>query len=97
MTRSEFVFTIGFLGDAALVDKRAMRLYSKLGTMELARKGLSRAAFCSALHSADEREMAEFVEFFGRQAGVEGLTADRLKRLFGIYTVPEDVTRTIVV
>ncbi len=97
MTRSEFVFTIGFQGDAAVVDKRAQRRYGKLSTMELAGEGLFRAAFCSAIYSADEQEMGEFVRYFAEKTGADDLTADRLKRLFGVYTVPNEVKKIIAV
>ena len=95
MTRSEFVFTIGFQGDTAIVDKRAQRAYARLSTLELAREGLSRAAFCSALYSGNETEMQAFVEYFGEQAGARVLAVDDLKRLFGVYTVPDEVRRTV--
>ena len=60
MTRKEFTFTIGFQGDTAIVDKRAMRQYGRLSTMDLAEKGLYRAAFCSALFSGNKQELDEF-------------------------------------
>jgi hypothetical protein len=91
------VFTIGFQGDAAVVDKRAQRRYGKLGTMELAGEGLYRAAFCSAIFSGSEAEMDEFVNFFADKTGVHDLTGDRLKRLFGVYTVPDEVKKIIAV
>ena len=97
MTRSEFVFTIGFQGDAAIVDKRAQRKYGKLGTMELANEGLYRAAFCSALFSGDEAEMATFIEQFSQKTGTPDLTVERVKRLFGIYTVPDEIKKIITV
>ena len=97
MTRSEFVFTIGFQGDAAVVDRRAQRRYGKLGTMELAGEGLYRAAFCSAIFSGVEAEMNAFVRFFAEKTGMDGLTADRLKGLFGVYTVPSEVKKIIAV
>lgn len=97
MTRSDFVFTIGFQGDAAVVDKRAQRRFGRLSTMELAGEGLYRAAFCSALYSADEAEMDEFVRFFAEKTGDDHLTADRLKRLFGVFTVPAEVRKIVAV
>ena len=97
MKRSEFVFTIGFQGDAAVVDKRAQRRYGQLTTMELAGEGLYRAAFCSAIFSGDEAELDAFVRFFAEKTGVDGMTADRLKRLFGVYTVPDEVKKIVAV
>ena len=106
MTRQEFTFTIGFQGDAAIVDRRAMREYGRLSTMELADKGLYRAAFCSALFSGNEQEMGDFVRHFTEKTSTAGLesglsasdvdrAAGQLKRLFGVYTVPDEVKRVV--
>ena len=95
MTREEFVFTIGFQGDAAIVDAKAKRQYGKLSTGELVEQGLYRAAFCSAIFSADENEMREFVQSFAERSGMADLSVDRLKQLFGVYTVPDEVKRVV--
>ncbi len=95
MTRHEFVFTIGFQGDAAIVDKRAKRQYGRLTTMQLAEKGLYRAAFCSALYSGDKGEMSEFVRHFAEKTHNPDLTEDQVKRIFGVYTVPDEVKRVV--
>ena len=100
MTRQEFVFTIGFQGDTAIVDKRAMRQYGRMSTMELAEKGLYRAAFCSALFSGDQKEMDEFLSFFAEKseagdAAVRLDSAEKVKRLFGVYTVPDEIKRVV--
>ncbi len=97
MTRSEFVFTIGFQGEAAIVDKRAQRKYGKLGTKELLEQGLFRAAFCSALFSGDQSEMDSFIAAFGEKTGTSELTVDRVKWLFGIYTVPDEIKKIVTV
>lgn len=97
MKRSEFVFAIGFQGDAAIVDKRAERRYGKLGTMELAEEGLYRAAFCSALFSENASEMESFVTFFAEKTGTPDLNEERIKRLFGVYTVPDEVRKIVAI
>lgn len=100
MTRNEFVFSIGFQGDTAIVDKRAMRQYGRLSTMELAKEGLYRAAFCSALYTADETEMRDFIRYFAEKTHVDKSeraidSAGDLKRLFGVYTVPGEIKRVV--
>jgi len=100
MTRNEFVFAIGFQGDTAIVDKRAMRQYGRLTTMELAEKGLHKAAFCSALYASDQAEMEEILRYFRDRTDVAGSdrtieSADELKRLFGVYTVPDEIKRVV--
>jgi hypothetical protein len=101
MTREEFTFTIGFQGDTAIVDRRAKRQYGRLSTMELAEKGLYRAAFCSALFSGDAEEMKEFVRHFAEKTSSADPESsrleseDQLKRLFGVHTVPDEIKRVV--
>ncbi|HOX33492.1 MAG TPA: hypothetical protein PLB91_14270 [Spirochaetales bacterium] len=97
ISREDFVFTIGYDGSTAIVDGRAKKEYGKLGTMELAAKGLYRAAFASALRAAAEgkgEDMAAFLAFFNEKARSSYTTAEQLKRLFGVNE--ESVTRTLV-
>jgi len=46
MKREDFLFTIGYQGDTALVDGSAKRQYGGLSTRELAAKGLLKPAMC---------------------------------------------------
>lgn len=96
MRREEFVFTIGYQGDAAIVDRAAMKKYAKLGTMELLELGLYRAAFCSALYMADDAEMKAFLQAFEARTGIQSDSADTLKRLFGVYPT-EGVNKTLLI
>jgi len=97
VTRDEFVFTIGFQGDAAIVDSKALKRCRKLSTMELAGEGLYRAAFCSAIFSGSPDEMSQFISFFAEKTGMTDLTQERVQRLFGVYTVPDQVKRIVTV
>ena len=101
ISREDFVFTIGFDGERAVVDGRARRQYGKLGTMELAEKGLYRAAFSSALwtlensgDSRDEGEMRQFIDFFNKLAGTSFTKMEELQRLFGVAY--EEVTKILL-
>lgn len=97
MTRDDFVFAIGFQGDAAIVDSKAKRRHAGMSTMELAEKGLYRAAFCSAIYRGDDAEMQQFIDYFSGVSGMESCSVDRLKRLFGVYTVPDEISRVVAV
>lgn len=94
ISREDFVFAIGFDGSQAVVDGRAKREFGKLSTMDLARKGLYRAAFSSALYSRKEEEMAEFIRFFNEAAGTHYTEAVQLSRLFGVYM--EEIAKVLV-
>lgn len=94
ISREDFLFTIGYDGALAVVDGKAKREYGKLSTMELAGKGLFRAAFSSALWSKDPAEMAAFIAFFNEKAKTSYSTPEELKRLFGVEV--EGVTKVLV-
>jgi hypothetical protein len=94
ISRDDFIFTIGFEGALAVVDGRAKREFGKLSTMELAEKGLFRAAFSSALYSRNPAEMKAFIDFFNKKAGTSYVEQAELSRLFGVYL--EEITKTIV-
>ncbi len=112
MNRQDFIFTIGFQGNAAIVDKRLRRKYGGASTKELFVAGLHKAAFCAALTSDSESEMNEFVSLFenrpadstgdgGTQtdgaAAMPEVTVETLKRLFGVHGVPEGISKVIYV
>ena len=98
LPREDFVFTIGYDGSAAVVDRQAKKKYGKLSTQELAGKGLFRAAYSSALYSGDEEEIKFVAEAFSRlqgsaNTGTPGGDLSNLNRLFGVHLV--DVKRSI--
>ncbi|MCX7774813.1 MAG: hypothetical protein N2067_01770 [Spirochaetaceae bacterium] len=84
ISREDFIFCIGFDGETAIVDGKAKKEFGRLSTMELAEKGLYRAAFASALYSGNEEEMRAFMEFFNGKAGTSYTETAQLSRLFGV-------------
>ncbi|MDR0375588.1 MAG: hypothetical protein LBH85_07680 [Treponema sp.] len=94
LSRENFVFTIGYDGPAAVVDKQALQKYGALSTRELAEKGLFRAAYSSALYSKDPGEMTVVVDVYNRTAGASYTVSSQLDRLFGVF--PVEVSRSIV-
>jgi len=93
LSREDFVFTIGYDGPTAVVDKEAKKKYGKFSTRELAEKGFFRAACSSAVYSKNPEELGIVAEaFFG--AGNPPQTGfDAMERLFGVTMV--DVKRFI--
>lgn len=94
ISREDFIFTIGFEGAVAVVDGKAKKEFGKLNTMQLAEKGLYRAAFSSALYSGKPEEMKAFIDYFNSVAGTKYMEAVQLSRLFGVYL--EEVSKTLV-
>ena len=104
LSREDFIFTIGYDGPAAVVDKQAKRKYGKLSTRELAEKGLFRAAYSSAVYSADKAELQLVAEAYNRlvdsssgslKPGTSEADVSALDRLFGVF--PVDVKRAVMI
>ena len=88
LSREDFIFTIGYDGPAAVVDKQAKRKYGKLSTRELAGKGLFRAAYSSAVYSGNQEDLRFVADL--AQADISAMD-----RLFGVFMV--DVKRSIYI
>jgi hypothetical protein len=93
LSREDFVFTIGYDGDAAVVDGQAKRRYGSLSTAELAEKGLFRAAYSSAIYSKEPGELQTVLDAYNRVSGSSLTPASPLNRLFGVF--PVTVKRTL--
>ncbi|MFP4374076.1 MAG: hypothetical protein ACLFPO_07085 [Spirochaetaceae bacterium] len=97
MKREDFVFTIGYQGAIAVVNKSARKKYGRLSTLELAAKGLYSQAFRSAVYSGDEGEMEELITYFRANTALPADSPEALKRLFGVFAVPEGIEKTMAV
>jgi hypothetical protein len=93
--REDFVFTIGYDGAAAVVDRHAKKRYSSLSSRELAQKGLFRAAYSSAVWSKEPKELEEVLEIYNKVSGQSVRTDSSHDRLFGVF--PVDVKRTVLI
>lgn len=97
MKREDFIFTIGYQGDTAIVDGKAKKKYEKLSLRELAEKGLFKEAFCAALHSGEEADLREFLSLYRRLVPGINYEKEDLARLFGVFGVPQGITRTKII
>ena len=95
MQREDFLFTIGYEGKTAIVDGQRKKKFGRLTTGELSEEGLYKAAFCSALYSGNETEMNEFIRHFSGKLGHELFTIEELKRLFGVFGMPEGINKVL--
>ena len=96
ISREDFIFTIGYDGDTAIVDGRSKRSYGRMSTEDLVREGLFKPALCSALYANDEKALEMVLDQFNRRTETKIASVDLLKRLLGITVVPEDIHKTMV-
>lgn len=86
VTREQAVASIGFDGNAALVDKAMKRNYAAMDTAALAAAGFFRAATISALYSGDPQELNLVADAYNRLSG-SSYTSESIPRLFGVALV----------
>lgn len=95
LRKEDFVFCIGYQGDTALVDKRAKKKYGRMSTSELLQTGLLRAAFSSAVYDDSEEDMKKVISSFNDLTGSKLKTSEEMKRLLGIFAVPEEIHKVL--
>lgn len=95
MKKQDFMFTIGYQGDSAIIDAQARKKFAKLSLQELNEKGLYKPAFCAALFDGDENGMQTVLQAYNEGLGTDYSDIDNLKRLFGVFGVPENIVKTI--
>jgi hypothetical protein len=100
LSREDFIFTIGYDGPAAVVDKQARKKFGKLSTGELAEKGFFRPAYSSAVYSGNKEEIQLVAEAYNRlgshSADVSSISSiSSMERIFGVSLV--DVKRSILI
>ena len=83
LSRKDFVFLIGYDGPKVVIDTYSQKKFGALSTLELANKGLFRAAISSALYSQNPLELNEVADMYNRIGGTEYKPED-LPRLFGV-------------
>lgn len=97
MTKIDFMFTIGYQGISAIVDKNAKKQYGKLTGKQLAEKGLFKSAFCEALFDKDSARQEEIISIYNKMSGELISSVDSMKRLLGVYEVPSHISRVTYV
>ncbi len=96
MKQQEYMFTIGFSGNTAIVDGAAMKKYGKLSVQELITEGLFRPALAAALFSRDSEALSAVVRAYNEAAGTHYETYEQLLRVFGLEPAPENLEKVKV-
>ncbi|MBN1798532.1 MAG: hypothetical protein JW822_08135 [Spirochaetales bacterium] len=93
--REDFIFTVGYQGDTAIVNANSKRKFSRLGTRELAEKGFFKAAICSALYAGSDEELEQVMKIYNEQNEKTIDSIHNLKRIFGVSHVPEGIEKIL--
>ncbi|ULQ60371.1 hypothetical protein K7I13_03420 [Brucepastera parasyntrophica] len=94
ISRKDAIWSIGYDGNTAIVDKAARNRYGRLTTMQLAEAGFFRAAAASALYNESDTELADVTEVYNRISG-SSYPVDAIPRLFGVARVNADKIKVL--
>jgi hypothetical protein len=97
MKENDFVFTIGYQGDTAIVDGKAQKRFRGQSVEELIESGMYKAAFCKALYHEDTSLQEKVLKAYNEKSGADYASVEDLKRLFGVFGIPEEVSKVTVV
>jgi hypothetical protein len=92
--RDDFIWSIGYQDDAAVVDGISRKKYRGYSALQLLEAGLYRAAFCAALYDHDEES---FLEQYRAVTGLPDASTASLKRLYGVFSAPDHVNKVVVI
>ena len=92
LSRADFMFTIGYRGGVAMVDRTARRRYGRLTCRGLLEHGLYKAALCAAEYDGDAQAQQAVLRSYNADAVVPVADMDELRSRFGVFGVPDTVT-----
>ena len=97
MKRAEFIFTIGYTGNTAIVDGNALTKFGSLDTEGLLKEGLYKQALASAYYSGEAAQADQVLAAYNKAAGAAFEHPRQLERVFGLVpAVSEDVKARIL-
>lgn len=91
MSRSDFMFTIGYRGNTAIVDRAARKRYARLTVEGLLEQDLHKAALCAAEYDDDKAAQLAVLNSYNKQSVVPVADLTQLRARFGVFGVPDSV------
>ncbi|MGL1894654.1 MAG: hypothetical protein OCD02_23740 [Spirochaetaceae bacterium] len=93
MKLADFTFTVGYNGTEAIVNKDTEQAGSNLSIIELVDKGFYKPALSQAILNDDKDGISYLRETYNKVSGSNYKTDIQIMRLFGVYTVPDKITK----
>ncbi|MBN2532005.1 MAG: hypothetical protein JXB88_03890 [Spirochaetales bacterium] len=95
ISREDFMFTVGYQGNTAIVDEISRRKYGKLRSIDLAKQGMFKPALCAALYSGEESDITAVLVQYNELAAKEISSIDELRKVYGVTKVPDEIEKVI--
>jgi len=95
MKKDDFPFTIGYSGDAAVIDSAAKKELKRAPLQELLEKGYYKTAFSQAIAEDDQDGLQQILDFYNQKSHKRYPNVEVLKKVFGVFSSPEGINKTI--
>ncbi len=95
LSKEDFMFTVGFQGNAAIVDASQKRMYGNLSVGELLEEGLYKPAICLAVATGSLEDLESIFRFYNEKSSVKLKAPEELKKVFGISKIPDEIDKVI--
>ncbi|QEN04251.1 hypothetical protein EW093_05905 [Thiospirochaeta perfilievii] len=93
MKQDDFMFTVGYNGDESIVNKQTEMAGKGLSVKELVDKGLFKPALCASLMNDDKDGIKYLMDTYNKISGSNYHSEMQIMRLFGVYSVPDKITK----
>jgi len=97
ISRENFMFTVGYQGNAAIVDSISKGRYSKLSVEDLMNKGMFKPALCAALYSGDTELLETVLTLYNEYATKKIPAIDELRKVFGVSKAPSEIEKVMMI
>jgi hypothetical protein len=95
LSREDFMFTVGFQGNSAIIDSHQKRRYANLSLEGLLERGLYKPAICSAIASGKEDDLEKIFIHYNERSQAKLKGREELLKVFGISKMPEEIEKVI--
>lgn len=97
MKKEDYVFCIGYQGDAAVVDGQAKKKYARSTVKGLLDEGLFKFALCSAIYDEDQQAIEQIIEAYNRISGLQLSSQEEIMKILGVTLPSEKITKTVLI
>lgn len=93
MKLADFTFTVGYNGTEAIINKDTEQAGAGLSIKQLIDKGLYKPALSQAILKDDKDAIKYLRETYNEISGSNYKTDIQIMRLFGVFEVPDKITK----
>ncbi len=93
MKQEDFTFTVGYNGLEAIVNKETEQAAITLSVTELVDQGYFKPALSKAILKNDKDGIQYLMDVYNQKSGSQYNTEIQIMRLFGVYSVSEEISK----